>query len=417
MLSDGKPWATLALAAGMLGGGSASALASGDGQDFARIERGRYLTIAADCAACHTDPASNQPFAGGRPIPTPFGIVIAANITPDRDTGIGTWTDAQFDAAVRGGRMPNGKRLYPAMPFPYYAHMSRADVGAIRAYLNTVQAVHHPVVSDQLPFPFSIRASMWLWDALYFTPGEFKPDPSQSGQWNRGAYLVEGPGHCASCHTPKTLLGGDKSGQAFRGSLVQGWFGPDITDDAQRGISNWTVADIVDYLKKGHNRYAGATGPMAEEVSDSSSKMTPDDLQDIATFLKSQPGQNAGATPVSPHDPAMVAGAAIYGDLCSACHKGDGTGVPFLIPSLAASDSVASRDPTSVLRVVLGGAQSVATDEEPTAPGMPGFGRDLNDAQVAAVATYVRNSWGHAAASVSDGDVGRVRKSLAVAQR
>jgi mono/diheme cytochrome c family protein len=394
----------VAVAAGM----AVTTLAAG--ADFAQIERGRYLTIAADCAACHTDPDQNRPFAGGRAIETPFGNVVAANITPDRETGIGSWSDAQFDAAVRQGRMPDGKRLYPAMPFVYFTRMSRSDVSDIRAYLTTIGPVHHTVITDQLPFPFSIRASMRVWDALYFSAGEYQPDPAQSAAWNRGAYLVRGPGHCGACHTPKSALGGDKSSRSFHGYSIQGWFGPDITDDTHRGLANWSLADIVDYLKKGHNRFAAASGPMAEEVADSSSRLSDEDLEAIATYLKGQPAHTRKDKPLAAGDPMMTAGAAIYDDLCSACHKGDGTGVSYLIPNLAASNSVASREPTSIIRVVLRGAPSVATDAEPTGPAMPGFGRDLSDTEVAAVATYVRNSWGHAASAVTEGEVSSARE-------
>lgn len=381
-------------------------------QDFAEIQRGRYVTILADCAACHTDPVENQPFAGGRPIETPFGNVIAANITPDRETGIGNWTDAQFDTAVRGGKAPDGTRLYPAMPFPYYTRMTREDVLAIRAYLNTLSPVHHAVQSDQLPFPFNIRATMSLWDAMYFEPGMLKPDATKSAQWNRGAYLVQGPGHCPACHTPKTRLGGDESKERLAGYSLQGWFAPNISDDDNVGLGRWSQADIVSYLKTGHNRFAGASGPMAEEIANSSSRMTDPDLQAIAVYLKAEPGRVPQALPLAPADPMMVAGAAIYRDLCSACHSPDGSGVPYLIPNLAESSSVASREPTSVLQVLLRGARTVATDKEPTAPAMPAFDWQLTDAQIAAVATYVRNSWGHAAPAIAAGDVKKARHTL-----
>jgi mono/diheme cytochrome c family protein len=390
----------------------AAVMAATASAQTAQIERGRYLAIAADCGACHDDAEHKAPFAGGRPIPTPFGRLLAPNITPDRDSGIGSWSDAQFDAALRLGRMPDGKRLYPAMPFCYYTRMSLADVLAIRAYLNTVEPVRHAVNPNQLPFPLNLRWLMRLWDALYFEPGELKPDVSQSAAWNRGAYLVEGPGHCGACHTPKTVLGGDKSSQAFHGYSIQGWFGPDITNDRQRGLANWSNADVVDYLKKGHNRLAAASGPMGEEVADSSSHLSSPDLEAIATYLKQRAGGDDEQRPVAPGDPMMVAGAAIYDDLCSACHRPDGTGVGFLIPNLAASSAVASREPTSVLHVVLRGAVSVATDEEPTAPAMPGFATQLSDAQIAAVATYVRNSWGHAASRLSEHQVSVARTDL-----
>ena len=401
------------LAAGLLGTACTPTPARADQQpaeqDSAQIERGRYLTAVADCAACHTSAGSQDQFAGGRAVETPFGKVLAANITPDRETGIGNWSDSQFDAAVRLGRMPDGSRLYPAMPFPYYARMTQAEVRAIRAYLNTLPPVHHEVHSNQLPFPFSVRASMWVWDALYFSPGTYKADPGKSAQWNRGAYLVRGPGHCAACHSPKTALGGDRSQQPLQGYTLQGWFAPDITGDTAFGLGNWTVDDVIAYLKNGHNRLAAASGPMSDEVADSSSKMTDADLQAIAVFLKDVPGPAATLSPLSPQDRQMVAGGAIYRDLCSACHQQDGSGVPYLIPNLARSSSVASREPTSLLRVVIHGARSVATPGEPTAPAMPSFGWQLSDEQIAAVTTFVRNSWGHAAAATNASDVHKAR--------
>jgi mono/diheme cytochrome c family protein len=388
------------------------------GQDFAAIERGRYLTAVADCTACHTDPVLNEPFAGGRPIQTPFGTVVSANITPDAETGIGNWSFEQFDAAVRRGRRPDGKRLYPAMPFPYYTRMTRQDVEAIRAYLATVAPVHKQVETNQLPFPFNIRAGMRLWDALYFKAGAFEPDPSRPAAWNRGAYLVRGPGHCASCHTPKTWLGGDRSGESLQGYSLQGWFAPNITNDARRGLGHWSSDDLVQYLKTGHNRFAGASGPMAEEVVHSSSAMTDSDLSAIATYLEDQPpgpsGSDSPGNPVPQTNALMVSGAAIYQDLCSACHRSDGSGVPYLIPDLAHSASVDSREPTSLLRVVIQGAQTAATADEPTGPSMPAFGWQLSDQQIASVTTYIRNSWGHAGAPISSGDVHKARQDLQV---
>jgi mono/diheme cytochrome c family protein len=383
-----------------------------DGQAFGQIERGRYLTITADCMPCHTVPDVGKSFAGGRPVETPFGNIVTPNITPDRETGIGAWSDDDFDNAVRRGIRPNGQRLYPAMPFTSFTKMSRSDVLAIRAYLRTIAPVSNPVVTNQLPFPYNIRASMRVWNALYFTAGEFKLDPKQSAEWNRGAYLVQGPGHCAACHTPKTILGGDKNGEYLRGSYLQGWFAPDITNDARTGLGNWSADDIGTYLRSGHNRTTAATGPMAEVVTYSTSQMNDGDLAAIATYLKSVPGRQNNPSPVRPEDPFMVAGQAIYRDQCSACHSLDGRGVPQLFPSLAESSVVRSSDPTTVLRVVLRGARRVATAAEPTSPGMPSFDWQLGDAQVAAVATYIRNAWGAAAAPVSAQDVSTARSDL-----
>ena len=375
----------------------------GNRQDFALVQRGRYLVTLGDCTACHSDPTQrDSPFGGGHAVPTPFGTLLAPNITPDPQTGIGNWSALQFDDAVRRGRMPDGRRLYPAMPFPYFSRMSAADVRAMYAYLRTVAPVHHAVVSDQLPFPLSIRASMIFWDWLYFRPGEWRSRADQSAQWNRGSYIVQGPGHCGACHTPKTFLGGDKRSHQLQGYSLQGWFAPDLTGDVAHGLAGWTTDDIVQYLGSGHNRFDGASGPMAEEVKDSSSQMHPADLMAIATYLKSEESVSARRTPVAANDPVMVAGAAIYRDVCSGCHKIDGSGVPYLIPDLAGSAAVASREPTTVLEVILHGAASVETREEPTGPQMPSYAWQLDDAQTAAVATYVRNSWGHAAGVVPE---------------
>jgi mono/diheme cytochrome c family protein len=390
----------------------ATCAARAGGQDFTQVEKGRYLATAADCVACHTIQNDGQTFAGGRAIETPFGNITSPNITPDAETGIGSWTDEQFDDAVRKGVRPDGSRLYPAMPYTSYTKMSHDDVVAIRAYLNTVEPVRHPVVVNTLPFPFNIRVSMRLWDALYFNPGEFKADLQKPPAWNRGAFLVQGPGHCTACHTPKSFLGGDKSGEYLRGSYLQGWFAPDITNDERVGLGQWSSDDIVAYLKTGHNRMTAATGPMAEEIEHSTSNLKDEDLAAMAAYLKSVPGSADSPAPLSAGDPVMVAGQAIYRDQCAACHQIDGKGVPQLFPSLADSSGVRSRDATTLIRIVLRGARSVATAREPTAPGMPSFGRQLNDEQIAAVVSYVRTAWGRPAAAVAPDDVSRMRDAL-----
>jgi mono/diheme cytochrome c family protein len=392
--------------------GSAKA-GDSDPQEFSQIERGRYLAVLSDCASCHTVPGSNQPFAGGRAIETPFGNIVAPNITPDPETGIGSWSDDAFDAAVRHGLRRNGSRLYPAMPYTAYTKMSRDDVQAIRAYLNTVIPVRNAVVANTLPFPFNIRTSMRVWNALYFTEGDYKPDSKQSAEWNRGAYLVDGPGHCGACHTPKTFLGGDKTDRYLRGGYLQGWSAPDITGDPRLGLGTWSSEDLVAYLKSGHNRVSAATGPMAEVVSLSTEHMTDPDLKAIATYLKSLSGNQDQPQPLPKDNPAMVAGAAIYRDQCSACHGIDGKGVAELFPSIADSSMVKSDDPSTSIRIVLRGARSVGTPAQPTAPGMPSYGSQLDDAQIAAVLTYMRNNWG-AAAPVAAGDVAHVRSDTAL---
>ncbi|HEX5319709.1 MAG TPA: cytochrome c [Stellaceae bacterium] len=399
-------FAALALCAG-------PALAGSDGQDFAKVQRGRYLTTVGDCSGCHDEPGGAHPLAGGLKIETPFGTVTASNITPDKDTGIGSWTDDQFIRALTHGIRRDGAHLYPAMPYPYYTKATRDDLLAIRAYLATVPAVRHATGGDDLPFPLNIRAGMAVWNKLYFTPGEFRPADSQGAEWNRGAYLVRGLMHCGACHTPKNLVGADKASAEFQGNEIDGWFAPEIAAGAPRGLANWSADDIVAYLKSGHNKFAAATGPMADVVTRSTSRMKDDDLHAIAVYLKAQHGSgNQSPKPVAASDSAMKMGGAIFGDECAACHTGHGTGRPRLFPSLAGSAAVQSRDPTSLIRVVLGGTRSVGTETAPTSPAMPAFGWLFNDEQAAAVLTYIRNSWGNAAPAVDAGQVHDVRKAL-----
>jgi mono/diheme cytochrome c family protein len=383
-----------------------------DIQDFDLIQRGKYLADMGDCGACHTLPGSGVLLAGGRPIETPFGTLLGPNITPDRQTGIGASTDDEFVNSLTKGTGRNGVHLYPAMPYTYMTKIPREDALAIRAYLNTIPAVHNPVQPNQLPFPFDVRAGLVAWDELNFRPGEFKPTAGKSAAWNRGAYIVEGLAHCGLCHTPKNAAGGDETSQRLKGYALQGWFAPDITNDKRRGIGSWSVEDIVTYLKTGHNRFSAASGPMAEAIMDSTSKFTDDDLKAIATYLKDQPVANVAEEAGDVDAGMMKQGSAIYADQCSACHAGDGSGVDGLFPMLKGSPLVQSVDPTSILHVLLRGARSAATDPAPTAPAMPSFGWTLNDDQVAAVATFVRNAWGNRAPPVDTATVGKTRHAL-----
>jgi mono/diheme cytochrome c family protein len=264
---------------------------------------------------------------------------------------------------------------------------------------------------NRLPFPLSLRASMIAWDALYFTPGQFHEDASKSKDWNRGAYLVQGPGHCGACHTPKNFLGGDKQSDTFHGYVLQGWTAPNITS-GQGPLRNWSTDDLAEYLKTGHNRNAAATGLMGEVVDLSTSKMTDQDVKAIATYLKDVTGAAPENGTAADND-VLTAGGAIFKDLCSACHQQDGKGVPNLFPNLSEVATVSSRDPTTVLRVILQGAQSVATDREPTGPEMPAFGWQLDDEKVAAVASYVRDHFGNKASAVSASQVHKARAALA----
>jgi mono/diheme cytochrome c family protein len=404
-----RPLATVVLFVSLTGTAFAQ-----DFQSFDRIERGRYLAVLGDCAGCHTA-AGGAPFAGGVALQTPFGTLVAPNITSDADTGIGNMTNDEFVAALHEGRSHDGKRLYPAMPYPAYTKMTDDDVLALRAYFATVAPVSNRVVSDQLPFPLNIRLAMAFWNGLNFTSGRYQPNPQKSAVWNRGAYIVEGPAHCGTCHTPKTLLGGDKNNAALTGATLQGWFAPDITNDPRKGIGGWTRDDVVQYLKTGTNKWTLASGPMAEAVSHSTSRMNDEDILAIATYLKDsgEGSVSARSEPIAASNNAMRAGAAIYKDSCAACHKDSGEGDVNLFPRLAGSALVQSDDPTTLVRVVLHGTRAVSTSGAPTAPAMPAFDWRLEDAQVAAVLTYIRNNWGNAAGSVSAGAVASQRAALA----
>jgi mono/diheme cytochrome c family protein len=402
--------------------GVALALSSGgavagdiDKQDFRQIERGRYLSVVGDCAACHTLPGSGRALAGGRPIETPFGNILAPNITPDQQTGIGAWTDDEFVNAMTKGTGRNGTHLYPAMPYNYYTKVTREDALAIRAYLNTVPAIYNSVDPNQLPFPFNIRASMIFWNELFFTPGTFQPAADKSEEWNRGAYLAEGLGHCGACHTPKNFLGGDKASERLRGDALQGWFASDITSDPRRGVGGWTVDELAAYLKTGHSRTSAANGPMSETLNLSTSHMTDADLKAIATYLKDPAGRNGeqnGSASSALDQAVMKVGAKIYADECSGCHMANGKGAAGLFPALDGSAVVQQVDPASLLHIVLRGARSVATDPAPTGAAMPEFGWLLKDDEVAAVLTYIRNSWGNVASSMNATEVGKARHAF-----
>lgn len=376
------------------------------------VQRGEYLATAGDCVACHTAPGGT-PFAGGTVIATPFGKLVGPNITPDLATGVGGWTNSQFIRAVKYGYGHSVGYLYPGLPYVYFNTVSQTDLLDIRAYLNTLPPVHNQIIADRLPFPFDIRSVMFFWDQIYFPDkGDYRPDPAKSTEWNRGAYLVQGLGHCAACHTSKGLLGGDHTGNELGGAVLDGWNAPSLQDGARTGLGSWLSTDIVDYLKTGHNQYADASGPMADVVYHSTSHLTDPDLSAIATYLKDDgPVHERAATPISATDPQMQLGAAIYADECAACHTQSGAGVAKLFPSLAGSPQVQSNNPTTLIRVLLEGAQSVGTPHA-NAAAMPAFAWQLNDTQSAAVLTYIRNGWGNAAQSVSASQVGDVRNKL-----
>jgi mono/diheme cytochrome c family protein len=393
--------------------GVMAARSAEDKQAFEKIERGRYLAVVGDCIGCHTAPGG-KPFAGGAALETPFGTLLGPNITPDVATGIGGWSEEEFWRTLHEGIGKNGVRLYPAMPYPAYTKVTREDANAIFAYLGTLEPVRNEVRANQLEFPFNLRRpATSTWDLINFRPGAFQPDPAKSEAWNRGAYLVEGLGHCGTCHTPKNITGGDRDREALQGALLQDWFAPDVTPDLRTGIGGWSAEEIVRYLKTGTNSFDIASGPMAEVVANSTSRMTDADLLAIATYLKdSAPRNPTPVTALSAEDRRMVTGKAIYEDRCAPCHISSGAGIASLFPRLAQAPLVQATDPTSLIRVVLIGNRAGATAAAPTAPAMPRFDWNLSDQQIADVLTYVRNAWGNAAQPVQPADVAKLRDRL-----
>ena len=359
------------------------------------VSKGKYLTTAGGCISCHTNPGG-EPFAGNRAIPTPFGTIYSSNITPDKDTGIGSYTDDQFYKALHDGIMSNGEYLYPAMPFTSFTKVNRDDVLAIKAYLFSLKPIHSERKSDKLAFPFNIREGMAAWRALYFKSGEFKPDPGKSAQINRGAYLVEGLAHCGQCHTPRNLAQANESGEALEGAAVQRWYAPNITSDWDQGIGSWSNDELLSYFQKGVAAGHGiAVGPMSEVVHDDLKHLTDDDLNAIVAYLKSTPPKKEEA-------PSSLgvsdAAAGLYVTNCASCHQLDGQGIKGKIPALADNGASKAEGPQNVIRVILGGLP--ATD---TFGPMPSFAAYLDDGQIAALANYVRTKWGNNAPANADG--------------
>lgn len=380
--------------------------------DAAAVERGRRVAVAADCAACHTSAQGAAPYAGGYTLHTPFGDIVSSNITPDRTTGIGDWTERDFFRAVRHGQAPRGL-LYPAMPYPSYVQISDRDMHDLWSYFRSLKPIKANTGGTRLPFPFNIRQAVAGWNMLYFDNRPFKLDNSRSDAWNRGRYLTDALGHCAACHTPKNFLGGDKGGEYLRGGTLQGWHAPDITNDGYRGLGSWSEPDIVSYLREGSNSHAVAAGPMAEAVELSTQYMPDADLAAMATYLKSLPAEErTRPSPVAASEPAMVRGRNLYGATCSACHGSGGQGIPGMATRLSDNPSIRAGDAASLMHVVLVGGRAARTKANPTGAGMPAYDWKMTDADIAAVLTYVRNSWGNAAPAVSPGEVGAARKDL-----
>ncbi|MGH8111920.1 MAG: c-type cytochrome [Rhodanobacteraceae bacterium] len=378
---------------------------------YAEVQHGHYLVKAGDCAYCHT--ANNgKPFAGGRAVPTPFGTIYSSNITPDKDTGIGKWSEADLYHAMHTGVNREGEDLYPAFPYPWFTKVTPDDVKAIKAYLDTIKPVRQRNRAPDLPWPMSMRSVMAVWNKLYFSEGTFKPDPNQSAQWNRGAYLVEGLGHCGACHTPKNMLGGTKHGDAFQGGHGEHAFAPNLTGGLRDGLGGWSKAEIVEYLKTGSNDKSSAAGPMADEVYYSTQYLSDADLAAMATYLKDMPKAGANPPQHAATDNVVMVGGEVYADNCSGCHMRSGEGQPGAFPPLKGSAAIQAEKPDTLIRIVLGGAAIPATRSKPTGLQMPAFNEKLSNNQIAAVLSFIRNAWGNRASVVSASAVGKQRQQM-----
>jgi mono/diheme cytochrome c family protein len=393
---------------------SASTLA---GNSHAALKRGEYLALAGDCVSCHTA-RGGAPYAGGRGIPTPFGTVYAPNITPDAESGIGRWSADDFWHALHDGKAPDGRLLYPAFPYPSYTRVTRADADAIHAFLRSVPAVKRANRAPQLDFPYNVRKLLLAWRALYFDAGEFKPTEGKSAQWNRGAYLVQGLGHCNDCHTPRNLLGATEDAHHLAGAMipVQDWYAPDLGTQKGGGLHGWSADDIADLLRSGRSARGSAYGPMAEVVQRSLQFLSDEDVRAIAAYLVDAPPRKAASATVGLVAPQTQAqhlvteGKEIYAKQCADCHGDDGRGKDMAYPPLAGNSSILGNEVNAIRAVLLGGFE-VETRTNLRPYSMPPFAPTLDDREVAAVVSYIRQAWDNQATAVAPTSVTRYRSA------
>ena len=403
------------------------------------VEKGRMVALASDCAGCHTAPGSGKPFAGGYPLESPLGKIVATNITPSQQFGLGNYTQEELSAAVRDGKRKDGAHLYPAMPYDSYAKMSDEDLAALYAYLmHGVPAIEQPVEETKLPFPFNMRWSMAFWNLLYLDKTRFQADTSKSPEWNRGAYLTEGLEHCSACHTPRnTLMAADHS-KSLAGSPLGAWYAPNITSDPISGIGGWSVEELVQYLKTGRAEGKGqAAGGMAEAVENSLQFLPESDLRAIAVYLKSTPPIRDAADAkltVAAHDSGaahsdeaamrgnlpqnsvapLTSGASLFSGYCASCHQASGSGTPDqAYPSLYHNTATGMSRPDNLIAAILFGVQRNANGVEVLMPRFDekSYVDPLTNEQIAAIANHVLKHYGPAtSSSVTPQDVQQARQ-------
>jgi alcohol dehydrogenase (quinone), cytochrome c subunit len=404
--------------------------ASRSASDDALIQRGAYLAKAGDCAACHTAP-HGKPFAGGLPMQTPMGAIYTTNITPDPDTGIGRYTEAEFIRALREGVAKDGHNLYPAMPYPSYAKVNDDDARALYAYfMHGVTPVNQQNRVADISWPMNMRWPLKIWNAFFLDKAVYQNKADKDVAWNRGAYLVQGLGHCGSCHTPRGVAFQEKAldesgGLYLTGAALDGWFASNLTGEHNVGLGRWSETDVAQFLKAGANAHASAFGSMTSVINISTQGMTDADIAAMARYLKSLPpvggngapayAYDAKATKVSLQHPADDAGARVYTAYCMHCHGVDGRGFAPMLAPLAGNSNVLERDPSSLINVMLNGTADLVIDGIPAPYPMPRYAQSLDDQQIADVLTFIRAGWNNNAAAISASDVAAMRKSTEAA--
>ena len=381
-----------------------------------QIAAGRYLTQAGNCMGCHTS-RGGAPYAGGRGVFTPFGAIYSPNITPDKETGIGAWTSADFWAALHHGRSKDERLLYPAFPYTNYTKLTRPETDAIFAYLQTLPPIRQPNREHELRFPYNNRLALVGWRALYFRPGVYQPNESQNAEWNRGAYLVQGLGHCNACHTSRNLVGAIANKGSLSGGRmpVSNWYAPSLISNKEAGVGEWEVRQIVDLLQTGVSERGAVSGPMTEVVKGSLQHLSDTDAQAMAVYLKSLPkdkspnGLKESPPPTEKNERILARGAKVYEANCAACHQSTGKGISSVYPPLAGNSSVTTHSPINAIRLVLHGGYAPSTIRNPRPYGMPPYGQSMNNEDVAAVVSYIRNTWGNRAPMVQSFEVDRHR--------
>ena len=388
------------------------------------IARGEYLAKMGDCAACHTS-QKDKPFAGGLRMSTPVGDIFSTNITPDPETGIGDYRYQDFANALRKGIAKDGHRLYPAMPYPSFAKINDRDMEALYAWFSQkVTPVRQKNRDSEIPWPLSMRWPLAMWSWVYSDGDSFKPDSMQSGEWNRGAYLVQGLGHCGACHTPRGIAFQEKAMSEreqgyLTGGTLDNWHAPNLTGNINDGLGNWSQEEIGTWLKTGQNAKSAAFGPMAEVVENSTQYLSDEDASAIAVYLKSLSRNGSGAPQRTYEKGTALAliqgnmgqiGAKEYVDNCAACHRLDGKGYEHTYPPLAQNSALMSEDPSSLINIVLNGGKTPVTHDAVTGLAMPAFGWRLSDQQAADVVTFIRNGWGNSGSAVNSDQVKAIRE-------